>query len=73
MKNFLCVCLPLPLPEQKNGSFFTIHLENLVGLLELKVMKSVGFTHPHQDNCLQEFLSLKLVHSQPPAIQQNNH
>lgn len=51
---------PLPLKEAE-GIFSSLHCENLLGFLEVKLWAT-------SKSCFPDFLALYLFHTEPPAI-----
>lgn len=59
-------CLSPLSAESRSGVFSDLHHENMVHFLEVRLMKvgeEVSMTEPPQ-----EFLTLRLEHTEPPAI-----
>lgn len=66
---FQCLLLLMP-ARPSRGSFLPLYTENLVGFLEVKPMKVWASRY---DSSPPKFLNLMLVHTQPPALHQNDH
>ena len=64
--NFKMATFPLLLPEAEEDFFSDLHCKNLVELLEVKLTKNRLL--PLRLSPL-EFLTLRFVHTEPPAIQ----
>lgn len=64
------VNFPHSLPETQGTFFFGSSHENLLGFLEVKPKKVWEYFWDYGPH---DFLTLKLVHTQPPAVHQNYH